>query len=353
MPGSGKSLPAEYKSVTLQSYPRLMSLWHDDPSHPGRMLITDPRVLDLIETLAPGSKATDLGGSMNLNVKLDPSGVVLRVHQPFVSRRRLLGLQAMKDVLARRGLSVATAIEHESATVFRCGDRWAEVEPFIHCSQPDPSPESYVWLFKSIGRLDRELSLLDLHVPTPLVSTYATPTTLMRWLPIAESGFIGDSDALDTLARIRRLVNRLKSHWVLARQLPRQLIHGDARLGNVRLSDGKDPVFLDFGFAAYRSRIHEVAYSLAYMILALDGHRDPASFDWGLVPVMLDVYEMSSGQSLSAMERRSLAPHMAAVPLYHAVSSGFLRRPKPALQSALPFVALSEWLIANPDASPI
>jgi hypothetical protein len=63
------------------------------------MLLNDPDVQQLVTAISPESRATDLGGVMSLNVRLDAAGLVLRVHQPFVSRQRLLAVQ---DV--RRGL---------------------------------------------------------------------------------------------------------------------------------------------------------------------------------------------------------------------------------------------------------
>ena len=59
--------------------------------------------------IAPGAWLTDLGGMDSLNVRLDPAGVVLRVHQPpaCVSRPRLLALNKV-DLLSedeRRALS--------------------------------------------------------------------------------------------------------------------------------------------------------------------------------------------------------------------------------------------------------
>ena len=47
---------------------------------------------------------------MSLNVRLDPAGLVLRVHQPFVSRPRLLALQEVRRRLASRGLAVPTPV---------------------------------------------------------------------------------------------------------------------------------------------------------------------------------------------------------------------------------------------------
>jgi hypothetical protein len=62
------------------THPRLWERWTDDPAHPGRMSLNDPDVQELIAAISPESHATDLGGVMSLNVRLDAAGLVLRVH---------------------------------------------------------------------------------------------------------------------------------------------------------------------------------------------------------------------------------------------------------------------------------
>jgi hypothetical protein len=70
----------------------------------------------LLGEITPGAGATDLGGTMSLNVGLTPAGphpagsrpagLVLRVHRPLISRARLLALQAVRRSLAGQGLGV-------------------------------------------------------------------------------------------------------------------------------------------------------------------------------------------------------------------------------------------------------
>jgi hypothetical protein len=120
----------------MQTFPRLLAMWRDDPADPGRLPADDPRVEALIRRIAPGAAVTDLGGTYSLNVLLEPAGIVLRVHQPFVSRNRLLALQALKHSLAARGVCVAPALAIDGDTVLRSGDRWAEVAHFRPGKQP-------------------------------------------------------------------------------------------------------------------------------------------------------------------------------------------------------------------------
>jgi Ser/Thr protein kinase RdoA (MazF antagonist) len=155
---------------------------------------------------------------------------------------------------------------------------------------------------------------------------------------------------VDDLARIDRLIIALHAAWTPAARLPRQLVHGDVRLGNLRLDPGGETVIHDFGFASIRPRVHDLAYSLAYMVSGLGGAGDPASFDWELARTLVEVYETSAGMPLSDHEIEALPAYIAAVPLYHAVTAGFVADPLPALRSALPFVAVSEWALAHPGA---
>lgn len=50
-------------------------------------------------------------------------------------------------------------------------------------------------------------------------------------------------------------------------------------------------------------------------------------------------------------ERTALAPYTAAVPLYAAALDGFTEDPAGKLRTRLPFLRLSEWLLAHPEAT--
>jgi Ser/Thr protein kinase RdoA (MazF antagonist) len=138
-----------------------------------------------------------------------------------------------------------------------------------------PTPASYSWLFRAGSRLHRAFATLDLAVPRPLIATYAPPGSLRRWLPITEAAAQDDVEARDIVRYTYELVRRLRQQWVPARLLPRHLVHGDVRLGNICRSPASDTIYLDFGFLAVRPRIHELAYSLAFMVLASTGYTTP------------------------------------------------------------------------------
>lgn len=332
-------------------YPHMLA-WREDPSDPDRPTLNNPTVRRLAAEIAPNADPTDLGGTFSLNVGLAPAGLVLRVHQPFVTRRRLLALQAVRRCLADQGLVVPVPLPWRGATVFQCGKRWAELEEYLPHEKPPPTIDAYLWLFEAMGVLDRALAETGLSVPRPIVATYAPPSTLRRWLPVTERAVQGDPEAAEIARLLRRLIGSLRAQWVSAAALPVRLVHGDVRLGNVSRFPTSPPVYFDFGFLAHRPRIHELGYSLAWMVLALGGHREPQHFAWENVPRMVAAYEAASDSHLTQLERRVLAPYAALVPLYQAAVCGFLPNPTAALRDGLrrPFLRLSEWLLAHPDA---
>lgn len=326
-------------------HPRLFDWWMDDPSDPDRPTLNNPDVQRLISAMYPGAHTFDLGGVMSLNARVDEKGLVLRVHQPFVSRQRLLAVQEVRRNLANLGLLVPVPCTWQGATVFRCGRRLAELETFIPHKRLEPASNSYDWLFAALGTLHHALVTLDVSVPRPLIATYAPPSSLLRWLPITESAVQDDVEASHIAQLLRILVRRLHAQWIPATQLPQQLVHGDVRLSNVcQTSEGKT-LYLDFGFLARRPRIHDLAYSLAFMLLALNGQQAPEDFAGQSIPRFIEAYEAAAHSQLTVLERKALTPYTAAVPLYFAALAGFSNDSARLLRDRLPFLRLSEWLL--------
>lgn len=124
-------------------------------------------------------------------------------------------------------------------------------------------------------------------------------------------------------------------------------------MGNIGHAPDGETAYLDFGFFARRPRIHELGYSLTWMILALDGQRDLEHFDWGMVPRLIEEYEAAANTRLTATERKALPVYAAAVPLYQAATCGFLSDPAMALrdeETRLPLLRIGEWLLTHTDA---
>lgn len=335
--------------VNQMTHKRLLAYWKDDPSNPGRTTLNHPDVQRLVMRIGPGCQCTDLGGVMSLNVRLDPAGQVLRVHQPFVSRGRLRAVQEVRRTLADLGLRVPVALAWNQSTVFTCGDRLAELETYIPHERLRPAPDSYRWLFGAMGVLHRALKGLSLNVPQPVVATYAPPGSLRRWLAVTESAVSGDPEALEVAHLLHGLVKRLNGWWIPATELPVQLIHGDVRLSNVCRNAEGSAVYLDFGFLARRPRIHDLAYAVVFMLLAQNAAQMPERFDWQCVHGLVAAYERAAQTRLSELEWNALVPYAAAVPLYAAALDGFTEDPAGKLRTRLPFLRLSEWILAHPD----
>lgn len=111
-----------------------------------------------------------------------------------------------------------------------------------------------------MGIRHHTLVALALTVLRPVSATYGIPSTLRRWQLYTH----GDAEATDIANRLRDLVCELRRRWVSSSEIPRQLVHGDVRRSKVCSTVGDVPVFFDFGLAAQRPRVHDLAYTLAF-----------------------------------------------------------------------------------------
>ena len=130
----------------------------------------DPAVSALIDRVARGAGWADIGGSFNLNVRIDAlPPVVLRVHRPWVTRGRVAGLRRLRERLQRTQVRVARPIRMLGSDLVRVADRWAELEEFIDHVQPPATQDSYVRLFEELGRLHAALKAVwEPSPPEPL-----------------------------------------------------------------------------------------------------------------------------------------------------------------------------------------
>jgi Ser/Thr protein kinase RdoA (MazF antagonist) len=130
------------------------------------------------------------------------------------------------------------------------------------------------------------------------------------------------------------------------------LVHGDVRLSNVRRTPDGETVYFDFGFLARRPRIHDLAYALAWIVLRPDGRGTAGGFAWETVPELMKAYQDTAQTRLTAVERRAVAPYIAAVPLYLAALAGYTTDPVTHLrdETRQTFLRIAEWLLAHPEA---
>lgn len=336
---------------TNRIYPHMLA-WREDPSDPDRPVLSHPDVQRLAAEIAPTSTATDLGGAFSLNVLLASAGLVLRVHQPFMTRRRLEAQQEVRRMLAGLGLTVPVPMAWRGSTLLRCGGRWAELEEYIPHEMPAATINSYLWLYDAMGDLHHALDAIDVEVPRPYFAVYGPPSTLLRWLPITAEAVRDDPKAVAIAQHLRNLLGQLRRQWVPASKLPVRLVHGDVKLRNIARGMDGETVYLDFGFMAHRPRVHEPAYSLARMLLTLGAGEAPEDFAWETVPRLLAEYQAAAGTRLTTMELQALAPYTASVALFQAAICGFLPDPAAALRDdeRRRLMRIGEWLLTHPES---
>lgn len=327
----------------------------EDPSDPDRPILDNPNVQRLAAEIAPEATATDLGGAFSLNALLQPDGLVLRVHQPDMTQRRLESQQAVRQGLATLGLTVPIPIAWRGSTLLRCGGRWAELEHYISHEMLPATVDSYHWLFRAMGELHRALDEITVKVPRPAFSTYGPPGTLLRWLPMTEQAVRDDPLAVVIAQRLRQLLGQLRRQWIPARELPRRIVHGDGKLRNVVRGMNGETVYLDFGFMAYRPRVHELGYAVTRMLLTLGAGETPESpeaYAWENVPLLVADYEAASGIQISTLEWQALAPYIASSCLFQGAMCGFLPDAAADLRDdeRRQLICIAEWLIAHPKS---
>jgi Ser/Thr protein kinase RdoA (MazF antagonist) len=307
-----------------------------------------PDVRQLLTQIAPGEHVTELGGTMSLNLHLHPSHRVLRVHQPFVTASRLLGEQALRRHVAQSGEGLLTAepVSIHGRTVLRCGKRLGEVEPFLDSIKPEASVTSYRWLFVQLGRFHRSVLDADMVLPRSLAATWAPPGSLARWLKVTVPVLSVTSEGSQVAHRLSVLTSRVRRMWIPPASLPAQVVHGDFRLGNLTRSPMGLPVVFDFGFADRRPRVHDLAYSLAFMVLAL-GTSNVSPL---MVADLIHHYSEGRGQELDQKERQALPAYAASVMLHATAHDGFTALPLASLEHRRPFLDVADWLLDTDGA---
>jgi Ser/Thr protein kinase RdoA (MazF antagonist) len=272
----------------------------------------DPAVAALLDQLAPAGTWLDIGGSFNLNIRLDGAEpLVLRVHRPWATRGRVAGLRRLRERLQRAGIRVAQPVPILGRDLVRVGDRWAELEEFVPHVPPDPSQESHLRLFEELGRLHTALrATWQPDLPQPL-DDHQTHRQLRYWLsytrrrlgPGAEPVVHRARLLLDELGQARRGID-----------LPRAPIHGDYKLGNaVQLPDGSW-LNLDLDFVRFRERLYDVAGALYWAA------ESGAPVD---LRALRDAYDRSAPEPVTPDERQFLPAQIALIPLHWVAAAGF------------------------------
>lgn len=288
---------------------------------------------------------------MSLNLHLEELGLVLRVHPRFESVDRLHALRALRRTLQAAGVAVGVPQPLFGREIVEIDGRFAEAETYLTARTPDATWDAYVWMYESMGRLHRAInaSSRSMRLPSPRVATYASPGKLRRWIDTTSSAVAGDEHAKAIAAQAAEMVDDLARQWTRPELLPIQIVHGDIRLGNVAMTPSGDTAYFDFGFAATRPRIHEVAYSLFWIVLKPDDTGRPADFDWSRVAELIEAYETAAGQPVEPIERRALGPYLAAVPLYLAAIASYTPEPSERIKQETASLTIARWVLDHPE----
>lgn len=110
-----------------------------------------------------------------------------------------------------------------------------------------------------------------------------------------------------------------------------------------------EAAYFDFGFAMRRPRIHELAYSLFWIVLKPDDSGRAEDFAWSRVPELIDAYEAAAEDRLSDDERRAIGPYLAAIPLYFAAIASYTPDPAARIRQEVRSLEISRWVLDHPD----
>ena len=130
---------------------------------------------------------------------------------------------------------------------------------------------------------------------------------------------------------------------------PTHFVHGDLVGPNLGQAESGQPLYLDFGCAAVRPRIHDLAVALFYLVVGPDDDGLAGSFDWSRLPALIGAYESASGEPLTDLEHRALGPYTAAIPLAVAARAAYL--PDSTYlryRERRAGMTIAEWILANP-----
>ncbi|MCL4543098.1 MAG: phosphotransferase [Chloroflexi bacterium] len=278
----------------------------------------------------------DIGGSYSLNVRLDTSvgRVVLRVHRPWVSTRRLESLQQLRRFLSYSHSVVLPLATAEGVTWLRWRDRLVECEPYVeHDAVADDLSRDFE-AFRVLGTLHAVLRQVPRqNVVQPLVRNYAPLRRLRRWITAVAAIAIARQDtqgeqALAVCALAQEILAKVQATWWRFRaSLPCQLIHGDYGGENVLFSRGNVVAVLDWDFCGWAERVYELAYSVYFTMARHEATFNLAQWHWANVCMLVGTYEDASQEPLTTGERQAFWAALCLVPLYWVGEALFLNDP--------------------------
>ena len=269
----------------------------------------------------PAGTASDLGGSVNLNLLVTDgrSLRVARVYRPFVTGQRVAALQAVRRHLASHGIPCAGPIPT------LCGRGWEtfqgrtiEVEPYVAAPT---TMHTLARVRTGLAMLGRIHALLQAFPSGPAAAAprfvnYVAATGLVQAVA-AGTGRIRAWRPTPAEARLADLADQLAGTLAaqeqeLAVPARRQLVHGDFWDNNVRFRHRRVALVTDFDFLGGRPRTDDLALTLYYTSVDItDITRDPAQ-----LADLAGAYDAGHGTPLTQHERAAIPLAVARQPLW-------------------------------------
>ncbi len=289
--------------------------------------------------LGPVTRFEDLGGVMNLNLRLDTAeGVhVARVRRGWMTRDRVAWQQQVQAHLAACGLPVLRPL----APPVTWKGRVVELEPYVAHDAALATHERVTGAWEVLGRIHAALD--GRAGRRPRRSTYCPPPRLERWIGRTHAAVVGP-EARALCGRAARLVRAQLAPWWrrTAPRLPRGLIHGDFHGRNVLFDGDRIAAVLDFDFCAVRPRVFDLGYPLVFSLLGMAG---VARMDLQRVPELMAAYDSGAVPPLAGAERAAV-PGMAAMAALNWLAQAHREaNPEAAALNEREFVALAERLV--------
>jgi homoserine kinase type II len=260
-------------------------------------------------------EVVDLGGSVNLNIRLpaDDGGYVARLYAPWTSPARISSLRLARSHVAQSGLPIPQMIATRDGAAWMSFDgRVLEVERYVS-GQPMDTWDRLLQGMGVLGQIHQTLQGVDVGAAgceAPYANYVAADSALERTRDAAARiGAEGGSPAELRLAQLaQKLALELQgAELERAVFLPQQLVHGDFWDNNVLFRDTELVAVLDFDFMGERARIDDVALILCYMFTTggfRHQYRPPDRI--GKLREIVDAYDAGLHDHLSAHERAAL-----------------------------------------------
>ncbi len=259
--------------------------------------------------ISPHAAVVDLGGSSNLNLRVDDGDrqYVARVYRRSVTPARLRAIQRARKAFRDGGLPYPPVIPT------REGSPWADVqgalaelEAFVASDGHMNDPAALAAGLPLLGRTHSLLAGSDAGAD-PTFANYLSPHNsidatrrgtdrIRSWTPTAQERVL--ADAADELA------NRIDTAAIAA--LPRQLVHGDFWDNNVLFRDGSVVLIADLDYMGERARIDDLALTLYFAEVS----------DLATLGALVAAYDRGLVDRLSAAERAALPIAIARQPLW-------------------------------------